>query len=435
MAACTTNRGLIAIIILVAIFFVFALVVLDQLLPITRGATTSSDIIAAVPDKLTDDLISWLLSNGAFIDERLSIRHVDPTDPTSVRGIFADHGPFLEDETLFTIPNDLIYDGKVREVKKNANKVWTDHHNDCGTTYEIHNAMLGGDGDTPYGRYLAHQPKRYIPGYWYSEGRELLGIILGENLPRQRAVEDAVQEGWLDYCKGATSDELEVHASQLVTARADGKLMVPYYDMINHRNGHWYNARHSHTRKKGFSLVTNQKVEQGEQLYCSYNTCTICGSRIDTWGTPEMFEGYGFVEPFPQRYSFESVRLKFGLDEKKGGRKSGKAKSNGGDDDRDGLVVKWYVLPSQKGLDFLKTELDRLRKVGTRKDELKRNAKGKQEIPESEWNAIWSFHRAMVVAFTTALEQAPAVSNEVWNMGPHDWYKDRSGVGPPNRFY
>jgi len=51
--------------------------------------------------------------------------------------------------------------------------------------------------------------------------------ILGKNLPDQHAVEDSVKIDWLDWCTGATSDELEVHAAMLVTARADGRSMVP----------------------------------------------------------------------------------------------------------------------------------------------------------------------------------------------------------------
>ncbi|EJK53783.1 hypothetical protein THAOC_26704, partial [Thalassiosira oceanica] len=200
-----------------------------------------------------------------------------------------------------------------------------------------------------------------------SSGRELLGAIVGENLAPRFSVKDRAKYDWIDWCKGATEDELEVHASMLVTARADGKKMIPFYDMINHRNGGWYNAQHYGT-KDLFSLVTNRRIERGEQFYLSYNTCTICGSRIHKWGTIEMFWDYGFVEPFPQRYLFDSVRLKFGLDETKDGHNYENLNRNGEGSHSDGLVVKWYVPPSQKGLDFLTAELDRLQNVGTMKD-------------------------------------------------------------------
>mmetsp|Transcript_33632 Transcript_33632/g.61810 ORF Transcript_33632/g.61810 Transcript_33632/m.61810 type:complete len:346 (-) Transcript_33632:723-1760(-) len=246
-------------------------------------------------DTLINDLISWLLSNGAFIDTRLSIQHIDPTDPSSVRGIFAAHGSFEKDEILISIPHDLVYDSVPRPVKKNANKVWRDtdeDHGDCGTTYEIHDAMQ--TGNTPYGRYLAHQPRRYVPGYWASEvSRNLLGTILGDHLAPRFSLKDRAQRDWIRYCDGATNDELEIHAAMLVTARADGRRMVPYYDMINHRNGYWYNAQHDGSVEDHFSLSTNRRVEKGEQFYLPYNTCTICGSRNDFWGTIEMFRDYG----------------------------------------------------------------------------------------------------------------------------------------------
>jgi len=419
-------------VILVALVHVYRLdtLVMDQL---SIPASDSEN------DKLTDDLIEWLKSNGAFIDERFSVQHTDPSDPTSMRGLFAAHGPFEKGETLFSIPDNLIYDGQPRAVKKNADEIWRDDQDRyCGTAYEIHHAMQ--TGDTPYGRYLAHQPRRYVPGYWSPGGRELLGTILGDQLSssyRGTVVEDRVPEDWTNYCRGATSDELEVHASMLVIARADGSKLIPLYDMVNHRNGHWYNCQHDRNiKKEHFSLVTNRRVEQGEEFYLPYNTCTICGSRVDTWGTIELFEDYGFVEPFPQRYIFPSVRLKFALDEKKSSHKPETAEMNADDENEsDGLVFKWYVPPSQKGLDFLQTETERLQKVGKMKDKLKLNVNGEQAIQESEWNACWMLYDAMLFAFQAAIEHAPAVSAEVWTMGSNAWYKDRSGIEPPNRFY
>lgn len=138
---------------------------------------------------------------------------------------------------------------------------------------------------------------------------------------------------------------------------------------------------------------------------------------------------FRFVEPFPQRYLFDSVRLKFGLDETKDGHNYENLNRNGEGSHSDGLVVKWYVPPSQKGLDFLTAELDRLQNVGTMKDN------GNQNILESEWNSIWMLHGAMAVAFQAALDQAPAASDEVWKMGGTEWFKDQSDPGPPNRFY
>jgi len=105
------------------------------------------------------------------------------------------------------------------------------------------------------------------------------------------------------------------------------------------------------------------------------------------------------------------------------------------ENESDGLVFKWYVPPSQKGLDFLQTETERLQKVGKMKDKLKLNVNGEQAIQESEWNACWMLYDAMLFAFQAAIEHAPAVSAEVWTMGSNAWYKDRSGIEPPNRFY
>mmetsp|Transcript_7548 Transcript_7548/g.16455 ORF Transcript_7548/g.16455 Transcript_7548/m.16455 type:complete len:483 (-) Transcript_7548:90-1538(-) len=409
-------------------------------------------------EPIMDELISWMESEGAHIDGRISVRRVDPADPSSMRGIFADGGSFERGETLFVVPKRLIYDGEPSTAKRNAGKEyagkdWKDATGDCGTAREIIDAMA--TGSTPYGRYLARQPRRVVPGYWSAAGRELLGEILGGRLSSEypAAVADRARWDWVDCCDGAADDgELGVHAAELTTSRGDAWMMIPYYDMINHRNGRWQNTEHEGDGES-LSLVTNQKVERGEQLYNSYNTCAICGGRVDLWGTLEMFIDYGFVEPFPQRYVFWSVRLKFGLDERRGGPECPEPKSDlasgerggaGGecresnDDDSgdDGLVVEWYVPPSQKGLDFLQGELRRLRGVRPRENEssMDDDAGGGREVPESEREASWALHRAMLVAFEAALDRAPAASDEVWNMGD-DWWKDTSGAKAPHRFY
>jgi len=69
------------------------------------------------------------------------------------------------------------------------------------------------------------------------------------------------------------------------------------------------------------------------------------------------------------------------------------------------------------------------------KDEFRLNVNGEQAILKSEWNACWMLHHAMLFAFQAAIEHAPADSVEVWIMRSNAWYKDRSDIEPPNRFY
>ena len=93
------------------------------------ASTTGVIDAAGSSDELTEDLIAWLRSNGAFIDARLSIRRVD-----GIRGIFADDA-FEAKEIIFTIPLELIHDGVPRKIKNNGRQKWSDGHSDCGTTY------------------------------------------------------------------------------------------------------------------------------------------------------------------------------------------------------------------------------------------------------------------------------------------------------------
>ena len=100
--------------------------------------------------------------------------------------------------------------------------------------------------------------------------------------------------------------------------------------MMNHNNGkmnvvHKYNPYTDDSIiKTGYEMVTNKPISAGQELFLSYNHCTICQQYYDWFGTPEMFRAFGFVESYPQRWLFDFARVKFDLDWENGDEGTGK---------------------------------------------------------------------------------------------------------------
>lgn len=321
---------------------------------------------------LVDKIHDWLSNNGAFIDERIELRRLDPGVPTSPWGVFAT-GTFEKSEVLVSIPWDLVV--KPEDVHQKGR---------CGTVQAVHDIMK--DGSNPYGQYLASQPRRYLPGFWSEEGRALLYDMLGENLPPFKY---KMEGDWLFGCNispsDMDSDELKVHALMLTAARAESDFMIPLFDMFNHRNGKWHNTDYWLKPGQKFDMATSRRVEAGEQLHISYNWCARCGDWKDRFGTPEMFGRYGFVESMPQRYILRKIGIKFDLNEKEDG---------SGD-----LEVNFLINPSETELLSLRSELDRLQKFAEEK-----KVKEHLGVPKFEWDATWHYHGTLVVALTKALD-------------------------------
>ena len=337
-------------------------------------------------DEILADMIHWLRNNGAFIDEGIQLRRLDPGVPTSPRGVFASR-TFEKDDVLISIPWDLVVKPEDGHEKGR-----------CGTVQAIHDHMK--DGSNPYGRYLASQPRRGLPGYWSEEGRAFLYDMLGKNLPPFKY---KLEEDWLFGCNispsDMDSDELEVHALMLVSARDEDDFMIPLYDMFNHRNGKWHNTKYWLKRGQSLAVFTSRRVEAGEQLYNSYNRCAQCGDWKYRYGTPEIFGRYGFVESMPQRYILRKLGIKFDLDEKEDG--SG------------GLEVKFLSNPSETDVLSLRSELDRLQNFAKEK-----KVKEPFGIPKSEWDAAWHYHGTLVVALTTALDSVGRTSGSTFTNPP-----------------
>lgn len=359
-------------------------------------------------ERWSQEIISWVRASGGVVSEKTEMRSPrDAGEEGNFRGVFAKEA-LEEGEVVCNLPWELL----VKPSRSN------NYVGDCGTTFAIYDLMK--EGRNPYGRYLKTQPRRYVPGFWSTEGKELLTEMLGEDLPPFE-FDEFIDGWWGKNCarqpRGRQlmreDPELALHARMLVIARADDDLMVPFYDMMNHRNGKWYNTHHILEYGEYFAIVTNRRVEAGEQLYLSYNQCNNCMGRVEEFGTPEMFKHYGFVEFMPQRWYIEDLRVKFDIDDK---------------EDGTGLELTFKLPISKRGILYFMKELSRL-------EDFKKKYKDTEiaaAVPESELFSLWQYHDAVTTAFALALRTGEGkATEEVWEMGD-DWWVTEAHITNPS---
>ena len=160
-----------------------------------------------------------------------------------------------------------------------------------------------------------------------------------------------------------------------------------------------------------YQIVATRDVEAGEQLQNSYNRCKWCDGLYDNadkpdeyYVTPQLFEVYGFLEPWPQRWILPEARLLFDIIEEQ-------ERDILGRHSLDGLQVNFVAPPSYDGVNYLKERLGAL-------SDFEREFRNSTGIPRQEYEGIFSLHGAMSRAFSLALEQSVGrLSNSAWHMG------------------
>jgi spermidine synthase len=373
---------------------------------------------------LAAKVAEWLHSvEGGFFSEKQEIRPVDDvTDGTNTfYGIFAKEF-IAKGEMLAKIPWEYIITDEESDPTLSANDL-DGAVLKCGTVRNLAKEMnqvqtLGkyvkdpssASKYGPYIQYLLDQPQGLIPSDWSVKGRKLFQDILGgqrQTVPPIYAT-SWLEEDWYEDCHGDPKDELSGKAAMLVVSRADDDLLVPVYDMYNHRNGKYYNTIMKPDRGHNYEVTARKDIQPGDQIYNSYNMCETCGGRKNGYGTPEVFRDYGFLEDFPQRWNFEEQDFMFDLSVSE---TSGEIEVTWSEEDKP---------KSDKDVEETKNaimkELKRL--VKKRKLIWKTNFQnGKSAIKESEWNSLWEFHEAMVNALSYAFNDVNKNDDEELPVG------------------
>uniref|UniRef100_A0A7S4MR63 PABS domain-containing protein n=1 Tax=Odontella aurita TaxID=265563 RepID=A0A7S4MR63_9STRA len=185
----------------------------------------------------------------------------------------------------------------------------------CDTARNLLKEMKLGDEShyAPYVNYLLDGNRGQLPSAWSPEGQEIIATIIGNEM----APED-VTDVLFDYRCGYPHDgedeeededkeekSLRDYAYQSLIARSWDDIVIPVFDMINHRNGRWKNTDSNSAHEgKDITVFATRNVEAGEQLHLSYNECADCAGNAHSYVAQHILKDYGFVEQFPQRWGF-----------------------------------------------------------------------------------------------------------------------------------
>lgn len=206
-----------------------------------------------------------------YFNPKLEVRSIPFTN--GGLGIFAKE-IVEEDEVLAHIPWSIII-GTDEEEDDDV----PEGSLDCGTVRNLAKEMKLGDKSkyAPYIRYILSLPDGQIPSAWSEAGKSLLLDILGGNrmLPPAMATE-MLEEEWFEECDGDKDDPIMTKAAELVFQRNDVGLMVPLFDLIEHRNGDHTNTHSIMKIGKYYKTVASRSLKPGEQLFMSYDLCEEC---------------------------------------------------------------------------------------------------------------------------------------------------------------
>lgn len=349
--------------------------------------------------KLLDDVIAWAKSNGAYINPKVEVKPI----VGNLSGIFAKEA-MVEGEIVSTIPWDIII-----KPSDSARGI-------CAAVEEVLKTLRKDPANqTPYEKYLASRPKSFHPVSWSEKGRKLLNEMIGDLPPKDDEIGPERILEMYDCDEWDLEDDLVLQALMLVMTRTEGPRLdhlVPFNDLINHKNGHGYTADPKFELGEHYQIVTRRDVEAGEEIRNSYNQCEWCEAFSNSpserliFLTPMIYEHYGFVESYPQRWIVPKFRILFDVEEVEG--------------EEGVLNATWAVPPSPLGVDFLRSDINRLEAFADRLD------RANSDLSEVELNGLKDYHKSILaaykIAYDTSLNQS--LSDEVWYLGRDYWWHE-----------
>ena len=185
-------------------------------------------------------------------------------------------------------------------------------------------------------------------------------------------------------------------------------MLIPLFDMMNHRNGHWYNTISNEVHNgEPVVIKARRDIKAREKIYNSYNMCIDCGGRFTDYGTPEILRDYGFIEEYPQTWIFEEADVAFCIDE------VFNAKGNGTGEYE---VTEWIEgIPLDEDMEEIQDIY--LEQIQDTKDIL--FLERDPEVPEHEWLTVKNYLDAMEFAIEIAIREFDELEDVEENDG-HD---------------
>ena len=279
-------------------------------LSVTQGVKVSYE--ESDDAQIYQDLLDWLASKGADLSPKLQVRR---DHLSSNRGVFASTD-ISEGDLLASIPMEAVIHGDEEPVEGEG-VVY------CETVKNLIREMqLGNDSDfAPYLRFLQWQSEDQgkLPSQWSKRGRDLLGFVVCEDAGPDQPFN--LIDSWQRNCNGQDND-MANNAAMLALRYGHEHLLVPFFDVFNHRNGQSLNALQT-PEEKSFTITATRDIPAGEQIYISRNQCPTCDHTIAA--SSDMLKYYGIVEDYPQHWIVDDPEIEqpeeiiFDIDYKKDG--------------------------------------------------------------------------------------------------------------------
>jgi hypothetical protein len=151
------------------------------------------------------------------------------------------------------------------------------------------------------------------PGFWSKEARDIFwGTMLDEFLHPDVEESDLSYRndcGWDQQLSHASSQVQQWHedAFKYAISKANGNILLPLFDLVQHRNGKWRNVQVNRRFNRQIVIRAYQNIVKGGQLYQSLNRCDFEDGQCDSWDesfvtTSDILRGKGVVEDYPRRW-------------------------------------------------------------------------------------------------------------------------------------
>lgn len=231
-------------------------------------------------------LVEWVSSHkDGYFNPKVELRLISGSFEEPVLTMFSKND-IVKDEVITQIPWEMIV--KTPERQRNGSPGATF----CSLVETLAKEFKLGSRSqyAPYVLHLLSLREGLIPSAWSDEGKYLISQILGgedQQLP-PGSIAQILDDEWFNACGGDKTDAVTTKAAEIVLQREDRSLMVPLYDLLQHRNGHFTNTK---TRvKEGIyhQTIARRTISAGEQLYKSHDLCEDCNKDAieQGYGTP-----------------------------------------------------------------------------------------------------------------------------------------------------
>jgi spermidine synthase len=327
--------------------------------------------VKASPNEEVDNQKKWLRSKGGFFSDKVVYGSLDENGAL-INGMFA-VSPIKKNERIFVLPNKvLLTAGPSQDVCDTARNLAREYHLKSASDY------------APYVEYVygsfSHEDH---PLAWSRDAKDLMATLVGKELEPQHFGQESFERSCGNTEEDENTIEILKAAWRIVVARSWGDKLIPVLDLLNHRNGRFHNVDQANSAHEGKDIVVValRDINEGEQLYNSYNECPDidCEGIALTYGAPQMLNDYGFVEQYPRRFNFETNKgfLVFDVDIQ---------------EDNTIKVIWLSQEPDVAQISFLKGHLDRLHKLNST------ISLGVEQLQSHEKNTIMQYYQALIQA-------------------------------------